>query len=63
MGGTDGRDTWMGDAVTTFPSLTWRGSGAELCGKRCRNTTAARTLPERLSSLTYSSKSRSEVKP
>jgi len=43
--------------------LTWRGSGAVLWSKRCLKTTAASTLPERLSDLTYSSKSRSEAKP
>lgn len=52
--------------ATSIPAsspLTWRGSGAALCGKRCLKTTAASTLPERLSDLTYSSKSRSEAKP
>lgn len=31
--------------------------------KRCLKTTAASTLPERLSTLTYSSNSLSEAKP
>lgn len=66
VGGTDGRGTWVTPEwgiCAHLPSLTWRGSGAELCRKRCRNTTAASTLPDRLSSLMYSSKSRSEGKP